>query len=61
MFDLLILSAQRKFLSRKTCETAGDAARAVAVLLIQEVVGSVTIRRRVVKEPKPTKEPPAND
>ena len=59
MFDLIVLSAQRKFLSRKSCLSAGDVARAVAVLLTQAVVGSVTIRRRVVKEAKGQQKPPA--
>ena len=49
-FDLIVLSEQRKFLSRATLATPQDTANRVLLLLANQVVGSVSIKRT---KPKP--------
>ena len=44
-FDLIILSAQRKFLSRARCATPLDVANLLLKTLSQPVVGRVSIQR----------------
>jgi len=52
MFDLIVLSQQRKFLSRAKLETVQDVANRVLLTLRNDVVGSITIRRIIPKEEK---------
>ena len=56
MFDIIVLSLQRKFLSRKSCSTEGETGQFVAAILRHAVVGSLSIKRVVPKE-----EPVAGD
>lgn len=57
MFDLIVMSEAKQFLSRKKCQTAMEAAQAVAALLAKDIVGSISIRR---SKEKAVKEPPAS-
>ena len=50
MFDVIWLSIQRKFLSRKRCQEAQEVGRLVAEILSKDVVGSVSIKRVIPKE-----------
>ena len=45
MFDLIVLSADRKFLSRARCQTPLDVANLLLKTLKQPVVGRVSIQR----------------
>ena len=45
MFDVIVLSLQRKFLSRKRCESALEVGQFVADILQRGVVGSLSIKR----------------
>ena len=56
MFQVIVLSSQRKFLSSTTCATAHEVAQKVLALLVNEVVGSLSIKR---VPPKTQKEPAA--
>ena len=51
-FVLIVLSAQRKFLSRARCETPLDVANLLLKTLAQPVVGRVSIQRVIEKESK---------
>ena len=55
MFAIIVLSHQRKFLSRKVCQTPVEAGQFVCDLLQKDVVGSVSIQRM---KPKVEKELP---
>ena len=50
-FALVILSMERKFLSRKVVETPVQAGQVVADLLAKPIVGSISVQR---EKPKPT-------
>ena len=60
MFDLIVLSEQRKFLSRAKLSTSQDVAHRLLLLLGQPVVGSVTIKRVQEKSPSPSLRTPEN-
>ena len=45
MFAIIILSAQRKFLSRKVCQIPVEAGQFVADMLQKDVIGSLSIQR----------------
>lgn len=49
-FALVILSVERKFLSRKVVETPVQAGQVVADLLAKEVVGSISVSRAKPKQ-----------
>ena len=51
-FDLIILSAERKFLSRARCQTPLDVANLLLKTLPNLVVGRVSIQRVIDKELK---------
>ena len=51
-FDLIILSAQRKFLSRARCQTPLDVAQLLLKTLVNDVVGRVSIQRVIEKQSK---------
>lgn len=52
-FDCIILSLQRKFLSRKRCETSVEMGQFVADILQRDIVGSLSIKRILPKGPSP--------
>ena len=52
-FDVIVLSLQKKFLSRKACLTVHETALFVQNILQKEIVGSLSIKRVV---PKPMNE-----
>ena len=52
MFALIVLSDQRKFLSRKTCQTPEEAGAYVARMLQEAVVGSLSVQRVSEKQSK---------
>lgn len=55
MFAIIVLSPQRKFLSRKVCTTSVEAGQFVADILQKDLVGSLSIQR---VKPKVEKELP---
>lgn len=48
-FDVIVMSLQKKFLSRRSCPTVHEAALFVQAILQKDVVGSLSIRRIVPK------------
>ena len=52
-FDVIVLSTQKKFLSRKACLTVHETALFVQNILQKDLVGSLSIKRVV---PKPMHE-----
>ena len=48
-FDLIVLSAERKFLSRARCQTPLEVAHLLLRTLSQPVVGRVSIQRVIDK------------
>lgn len=50
MFDVIVLSLQRKFLSRKRCGTSLEVGQFVADVLQKPLVGSLSVKRVVEKK-----------
>ena len=46
-FDCIVLSLDRKFLSRKRCQDWNDTAHFVQAILQKDIVGSLSIKRVV--------------
>ena len=52
MFDCIVLSPERKFLSRTRCQDFQETARFVQIILQKDLVGSLSIKRVMLKEPE---------